>query len=186
MIDDASPDDSAGIIRRWQQAVAMPRFTLLSLPRNVGFSGAVTTGLFLARGEYIAIHDADDYSHKDRIRRQVEFLESHPHISMVGTNYLAFADHDPGLQVKSNWLRYGEEIPKSYAAGEHCVSHPTILFRGEVFDRLGGLTRNMEGAEDFEFIARCVSNRVGVENLPDILYYYRSHQAQRSRAFYPS
>ncbi|MDO7205493.1 glycosyltransferase [Paraclostridium bifermentans] len=58
---------------------------LIELPKNVGFSGAVTYGLFLAQGEYIAMHDGDDRSHKDRIKKQVSFLNEHKEISAVGT-----------------------------------------------------------------------------------------------------
>ncbi|NGM82837.1 glycosyltransferase family 2 protein [Paenibacillus sp. 7124] len=184
IVDDASTDRSADRTQLWQARRRFPRFTLLRLPRNVGFSGSLTAGLFTARGEYIANHDADDYSHPERISKQVEFLINHPQISVVGTNYMAFEDSDILKKTPSNWLSYGEDIPKRYALGDHCVSHPTILFRGSVFDRLGGLTRNMNGAEDYEFIAKCVSHGIQVDNLRETLYYYRSHSAQRSREFY--
>lgn len=184
VVDDASTDSSVDRIQLWQSRRRFPRLTLLQLPRNVGFSGSLTTGLFLAYGEYIAIHDADDYSHPERISKQVEFLVNHSHISMVGTNYMAFDDCDILKQTPSNWLSYGEDIPRRYAIGDHCVSHPTLLFRGDVFDRMGGLSRNMNGAEDYEFIAKCVSHGIRVENLRETLYYYRSHMDQRSREFY--
>lgn len=186
VVDDASTDNTVHQIQMWQSHCAFPRFELLQLPRNVGFSGALTTGLFMARGEFIANHDADDYSHPDRISRQVSFLMENQHISMVGTNYIAFNDEDPCQQTLSNWLSYGDDIPQQYRRGEHCVSHPTVLYRGILFDRLGGLTRNMNGAEDYEFIAKCVQAGYKVENLRDVLYYYRSHEAQRSREFYSS
>ncbi|RQW09661.1 glycosyltransferase family 2 protein [Paenibacillus rhizophilus] len=184
IVDDASTDRSADRTLLWQARRRFPRFTLLQLPRNVGFSGSLTTGLFMASGEYIAIHDADDYSHPERIRKQVEFLMNHPQIDLVGTNYMAFEDSDMLKLTPSSWLSYGEDIPRRYAIGEHCVSHPTILFRGSVFDRLGGLSRNMNGAEDYEFIAKCVTNGIRIENLRETLYYYRSHPAQRSHEFY--
>ncbi|BCG58149.1 glycosyltransferase family 2 protein [Paenibacillus sp. URB8-2] len=184
IVDDASTDGSADRTLLWQSRRRFPRFTLLQLPRNVGFSGSLTTGLFMASGEYIAIHDADDYSHPERIRKQVQFLMNHPETGLVGTNYMAFEESDIQKQTPSNWLSYGEDIPRRYAIGEHCVSHPTILLRGSVFDRLGGLSRNMNGAEDYEFIAKCVSNGIRIENLRETLYYYRSHPSQRSREFY--
>jgi hypothetical protein len=58
------------------------------------------------------------------------------------------------------------------------------MFRGAVFDQLGGPTRRIRGAEDYEFIVKCLNAKLEVENLPDILYYYRSHPQQRSRQFY--
>lgn len=184
VVDDASTDGSVNRIQQWLLRHTSPTVTLLQLPRNVGFSGAMTTGLFLAQGEFIAIHDADDYSHPERIAKQVSYLRRHQHIDMVGTNYIAFEDEDRRNQTASNWLSYGPDIPMRYARGEHCVSHPTLLFRGRVFDRLGGLTRSMNGAEDYEFVAKCVQQGFGIDNLQEALYYYRLHEAQRSREYY--
>lgn len=184
VVDDASSDDSASKIWQWHSRNKSTRFLMLRLPRNSGFSGALTTGFFLARGEFIAVHDADDFSHPDRIRKQVEFLRSRPEIGLVGTNYIAFEDGDFSKQIKPIWLSYGDDILPRYAAGDHCISHPTILFRGTVFDALGGLNRKIKGAEDYEFIARCIQNGIKVDNLPEPLYYYRRHPEQRSREFY--
>lgn len=184
VVDDCSDDRSVEVIQSWSERTGYTELTLLQLPRNVGFSGALTSGFFLARGEYIAIHDADDYSHRDRLLKQVEYLQTHPHIDLVGTNYLAFQDENVDEQTPSNWLSYGEEIRARYALGDHCVSHPTALFRASAFDQLGGLTRKMNGAEDYEFIAKFIQNDFGVENLADILYFYRLHSKQRSKEFY--
>ncbi|MNP12241.1 putative glycosyltransferase EpsE [compost metagenome] len=138
----------------------------------------------MAQGEYIAIHDADDFSHPDRLQKQAEYLNTHPDIDFIGTNYMAFEDENASMQVLSNWLSYGEDIISRYAQGDHCVAHPTAMFRAAAFDKIGGLTRNMNGAEDYEYVAKFIQNGCGVENLPDVLYYYRLHSNQRSKEFY--
>jgi glycosyltransferase involved in cell wall biosynthesis len=58
VIDDASTDATADLVR----AVADrdPRVVLLSLPENGGVSNARNQGLAIARGEWLAFHDADD------------------------------------------------------------------------------------------------------------------------------
>ncbi|MNN05227.1 putative glycosyltransferase EpsE [compost metagenome] len=184
VVDDHSTDRSAEIVDRWRMRTEFTRLTLLQMPQNVGFSGALTSGFFLAQGEYIAIHDADDFSHPDRLQKQVDYLNAHPDIDFVGTNYMAFEDENASVQTLSNWLSYGEDIISRYAQGDHCVSHPTAMFRASSFDKIGGLTRNMNGAEDYEYVAKFIQNGYGVENLPDVLYYYRLHSNQRSREFY--
>lgn len=75
-----------------------------------------------------------------------------------------------------------DNVKDLYSKGEHCVCYGTILFYGELFDKSGGLTRKLTGAEDYEYITKLLS--YGVDNLPDKLYYYRSHPGQRSREFY--
>jgi glycosyltransferase involved in cell wall biosynthesis len=189
IVNDGSTDDSLRVIKGWKKALRIPkhkknRILIVDFPRNVGVAGAIHTGLFLARGEFIAMQDSDDLSHSERFQKQVQFLRQHPEISVVGTNYAYFPHGAFRLRRVADWLRYGEEINEIYKAGGHCVCHGTILFRGTVFDQIGGHTRKLEGAEDYEFIAKCLNNQLVVENIPEVLYYYRSHKGQRSRDYY--
>lgn len=193
-VDDCSTDDSGARLDRWLRDRGMEgredRFCLLRLPRNVGYPGAVTAGLYLAKGEFIAMQDADDVSHPERLARQVACMRSRPKLELLGANYAVFKEidelTDPDKLQKARWLRYGSEaIRKVYAAGGHCVSHGTAMLRGALFDRIGGQTRRIEGAEDYEFIARSLNPGAdNVDNLPDVLYYYRRHPDQRSRLYF--
>ncbi|WCF10836.1 glycosyltransferase family 2 protein [Paenibacillus thiaminolyticus] len=91
LVDDASTDDSLLQVENWLQGnreqLADRIFITVPLPRNIGYAGAVTTGLYLASGEYIVAQDADDISHHERLERQVSFLEGRPDIELVGTDY---------------------------------------------------------------------------------------------------
>lgn len=189
LVDDASTDDSLLQVENWLQVnreqLADRTFITVPLPRNIGYAGAMTTGFYVAAGEYIAAQDADDISHHERLERQVSFLQGRPDIELVGTNYEVFEHGQLEQKSKAGWIRYGEQIRKVYANGGHCVCHGTIMLRGKLFDRIGGHTRRIEGAEDYEFIARALNVKpLNIENIPDILYYYRRHPNQRSRKYF--
>lgn len=188
-VDDASTDDSVQVVREWMEEHrdmwSEDRQTvILTLPRNIGFAGAINAGFYLARGEYIAVQDSDDYSDRERFAKQVEYLQNHPLVDLVGTNYYAFPDHAPAEKKLATWIRYGEEIRRVYGRGGHCVCHGTILFRGKLFDQIGGPTRRISGAEDYEFIAKALNSKAQIDNLPEPLYYYRVHDSQRSAQYY--
>ncbi|MBG9791375.1 glycosyl transferase [Paenibacillus dendritiformis] len=189
LVDDASTDDSLLQVEKWLQVnreqLADRTFITVPLPRNIGYAGAVTTGLFLAAGEYIAAQDSDDISHHERLERQVSFLLGRPEIEVVGTNYEVFHHNLWEPRSRAGWIRYGEQIRKVYANGGHCVCHGTTMLRGKLFDRIGGHTRRIEGAEDYEFIAKALKAKpLNIANIPDVLYYYRSHPNQRSRKYF--
>lgn len=188
VVDDGSRDSSRHVIRRWKEANRSQlrhRMVLLTLPRNVGFAGAVDIGMYLARGEFIAMQDGDDISHPNRISKQVAYMRAHPKTDIVGTNYETFRHRPSGRGTRPNWLAFTPLRVKSiYRSGGHCVSHGTILFKATVFDKLGGPTRRMKGAEDYEMISKCVGSGGTVTNLRDVLYYYRAHAGQRSRSYY--
>ena len=186
LINDASTDHTQQIVEKWLENTKPSFKTIIcNLPVNTGFAGAITTGYFMSSGEYIAVNDADDISHPLRLEKQVDFLLKNPDYDLIGTSYLMFDDVDKKESgKKENWLYYGDSIRKVYGRGEHCVCHGTILFRGKAFDMLGGPTRRIHGAEDYEFIAKFLNANLKIENLKETLYYYRNHNQQRSKAFY--
>lgn len=188
-IDDASTDESVEVAQQWlEQNRAFfaqgNQVIIHSLPRNTGFAGALNTGLYLAQGEFIAIQDSDDYSHVLRFQKQVEFLKVHAEIDLVGTTYYAFYPENPDKKIRASWIKYGDDIRKIYWDGGHCVCHGTIMFRGSLFDQIGGPTRRIVGAEDYEFIAKVLNAKAKIDNIPEALYYYRSHPKQRSVHYY--
>ena len=53
------------------------------------------------------------------------------------------------------------------------------MIRRKVIDKIGGLTKFMVGAEDYEYVARAIVQGFNVQNLRPVLYYYvRQHQEQ--------
>ena len=158
VIDDYSTDDTAAVMDRWQKtAQEAADLTLVyhRLSRNLGFARAVTIGYMLAQGEFIANHDSDDISHPDRITQQVQFLQLNEDYSLVGTNYEVFTD-DYTQRRKSYLVRYDNNIVSCYRAGNHCVCFGSLVMRRQVVERLGGPAAFMQGAEDYEFVARAI------------------------------
>lgn len=72
VIDDASTDNTPRIVAEY--ASQDPRIRLIPLSRNRGAYAARNAGLAEARGQFVTLHDADDWSHPDRLRLQIEFL----------------------------------------------------------------------------------------------------------------
>ncbi|MFC3841835.1 glycosyltransferase family 2 protein [Paenibacillus sp. GCM10012304] len=193
VVDDGSTDSTWNKIHRWKEIKEQTaktfsfedRFYAVKLPRNTGYAGAVNVGMYLAKGEFIAMQDSDDLSHSRRIMRQVESMREHPSLDMIGTSYEYFQDGHFESRKREQWLSYGvSKINAVYKNGGHCVCHGTILFRAGVFDQIGGPIRRGVGVEDYDFIARCIAAGMKVDNLKEPLYFYRRHENQRSREFF--
>jgi glycosyltransferase involved in cell wall biosynthesis len=82
--EDCSTDGTREIVRDFHRRY--PDRIRLHLPeRNLGGNGNVIFGeiLPLARGEYVALLDGDDYwTSREKLQRQVEYLDAHPALSM--------------------------------------------------------------------------------------------------------
>jgi len=86
VVDDASTDDGPDRVRR----IGDPRVRLLESPVNTGRPAATNRGWDAARGDYVAVLDADDIARPDRIATQVAFLDAHPGVGAVGSYAQAF------------------------------------------------------------------------------------------------
>jgi glycosyltransferase involved in cell wall biosynthesis len=52
---------------------------------NLGLTVNLNRGLSMARAEYIARQDADDWSRPDRLATQLSFLQRNPAVAAVGS-----------------------------------------------------------------------------------------------------
>lgn len=80
VIDDCSPDDGATCAAVERFAAADPRVRLIRMEENGGAYVARNRGLDEATGEFVTIHDADDWSHPSKIEVQVRHLQENPDV----------------------------------------------------------------------------------------------------------
>ncbi len=81
-------DHTKEIIREYND----PRIVLLENDKNRGIVLSLNKGLDAATGKYIARMDADDIALKNRFERQVEYLDEHKDIGVLGTGICTFGE----------------------------------------------------------------------------------------------
>ena len=167
-VDDGSTDESPSILAAYDDA----RLRVVT-QANAGVIGALNAGLERARGRYVARMDADDLSLPQRFRRQVEFLDAHPGIAVLGT----FATRIDAVGAPGEVIR----TPVGPANIARCLAvrcpmiHPTVMFRREVYEALGPYP-DAAHVEDYLYWMRA-SRRFDLANLPEPLLQYRVHGA---------
>jgi glycosyltransferase involved in cell wall biosynthesis len=165
MLDDASTDGSTEVLRQWARRDS--RIKLIESETRLGLSGSSNAVVAKARAPIVARMDADDISHPDRLKRQWKILQSRPDVAVVGTLCVGIDAQGREVRPRDRWrlLRRSPYIP---------FPHGSAMFRRNVFDQVGGYTRDSEGGEDQDLFAR-MSASGGVVTLPDTLYRYRYH-----------
>jgi glycosyltransferase involved in cell wall biosynthesis len=137
VVDDGSSAPNRAEIERL--GAADPRVRFIGLPRNQGPYVGRNMGIAAARGAYIAIQDADDVSHPERLAYQVALLEAHPEAQATASEHLR-VDQGARLQFQ----------PGFGALADGTMS---TLYRRAVFDRLGFFAP-VRSRGDVEFRAR--------------------------------
>ncbi len=103
IVDDASADDSRAVAQA--QAAQDARIRLIALPHNQGAYAARNAGLAAAQGDFFTVHDADDWSHPDKIRLQVEALVATPAAS-ASVSHMVRASADLDMtrwRIENGW-----------------------------------------------------------------------------------
>lgn len=79
VLDDCSPSmDTVRVVEGF--AATDPRIQVVRMAENGGAYVARNHGLDMATGEFVTLHDADDWSHPRKIETQVRFMMENPEV----------------------------------------------------------------------------------------------------------
>lgn len=81
VVDDASTDDGPDKVK----AIPDQRIKLVQSDRNQGRPAAANRGYDVAKGDYVAVLDADDLMHPERLEKQVAYMDAHPEVGALGS-----------------------------------------------------------------------------------------------------
>jgi hypothetical protein len=138
-----------------------------------GTAAAANQGLQHCRGEYIARMDSDDISLPHRLATQVEFLDNHPRVGLVGAQMAPLGSNSVGKSLILPTKH--EAIYKAMLEGRHGLAHSCILLRGALLKQIGGYWKlRYQDAWDMMMRMGEVSE---LANIDEVLHYYRVHRA---------
>ena len=176
IVDFGSTDRTIPIISSYADQDS--RIRLHEIP-TCGLAQARNAGCSLARGEYIAIMDADDISLPDRLQLEVAFMEKHSEVGLVGGVTECIDAAGAPLAMRSHdFPEEDGEIRSALAVG--CTfCQPTVLMRRQAFVLAGGYRPVFVQAEDYDLWLR-ISERFQCANLKQPVLKYRIHPDQVS------
>ena len=154
VVDDGSADGTAEAALA--AAAGDERVRVVRLPRNEGVYPARNAGFRVASGELITTHDADDWSHAQKIEIQATALLEDPRLMGTMTQWVRVTD---SLVSMAPTLR-----PKVNRIANNMSS---LMVRRRVFDEVG-LWDAVRASGDGEFLRRCQS-RFGEDRIETFL-----------------
>lgn len=167
-IDDCSSDSSVKIIQSYEDE----RIKLLCNNENRGIAFTRNIGLENAKTEYIALLDDDDIAMPYRLEKEVEYLDLHTDIHVVG-------GHQRQIDAQGNDLNKQWSVPlnpnylKAYLLFNNGVVNGSTMFRREFIEKNSIRYKdNMCGAEDYMFWVEC-SLHGKIKNLDNVFLLWR-------------
>lgn len=168
IVNDGSTDSTKQVLKQCKD----PRIQVFH-QSNEGCSAARNRAVSEARGEYIAIMDADDISLQERLQKTVSYLDSHPNTVIVSTGFKIRSDKTG--QEKTIFHPSEDKEIRRALLRDATFLDPANLIRANAFRKVGGY--ELEYMFDYELYTRLA--RVGkMANIPEVLAILREHNNQ--------
>ena len=168
IVDDGSQDPVVPNFLA-QRAKCDRRIRIAAEPHR-GLTASLNRGLALARGTWIARQDADDWSERVRLERQMEYVGTHPDTAVLGTG--AWTHQQDGRPLWPLRLPTAHaDILARLPRGNPFV-HGSVMFSRAVAVAAGGYREEFQCSQDYDFLWR-LAERGDAANLAEPLYHYR-------------
>lgn len=181
IVNDGSTDGTKKLLDR----IDDPRFRIVHLKRNRGAAKALNKAIRLAKGDWVAIHDADDISRPDRLAAQAKHIRRHPEQVAVGTLVRCIPGQEP---VPDRLLRKTERLFNSFVTPEQIrkgrfsacpLCHGSVMFSRKAFKQAEGYDPRYKIAYDYDLWTRLLD--LGpIGKVRKVLYHYRIHPTSLS------
>ncbi len=170
LTDDGSTDNIKPILKKHESS----RVKVFFNNQNIGNLKTINNLLSKCKSEYIAFQDADDWSHNERMARQLEFMDRQ-NLDFCFTNFIKTDFVGEPLYCGF----YKEELisEKNIIDLEPSICFASILFKREIYEKVGGFNAYFDhiGGADIDWFYRIYDAgfKGGIITKP--LYYYRNN-----------
>lgn len=174
IVNDGSIDKTKEIL----DSVTDSRVKIIHLKKNAGAANALNMGVENAKGEWIAIHDADDISEANKLKELVKYIKAHPESIGVGSLINCFTENtfvkNTMLENEESYYNmllddtkvYNERLFKCY------LCHGSVLFSKKLFSEIGGYNTKFKICYDYDLWLRMFDHQI-IQKVPKVLYNYR-------------
>jgi glycosyltransferase involved in cell wall biosynthesis len=159
VIDDGSTDETAGVVRRFDD-----RRIHYIYQDNQGVAAARNHGLRIAQGEYIAFLDSDDLFLPEKLETQLAYLRQNPNVGLVYTAYTALDVQNNHKTTHRADLR-GDVYARLL---RNCpIATPTVMIPRRVLEHAGTFDESLHLGEDVDLYIRIARHyEIGAINQP--------------------
>jgi glycosyltransferase involved in cell wall biosynthesis len=147
------------------------RIVVRNLEKNEGIGANTNSAFEMATGDYIGLLDHDDILAPDALFEAAKAIEEHD-------SDLIYTDEDKisGNDLEHTQPHFKPDFNIDLLRANNYICH-FLVVRRSIIEKVGGFRAGFDGAQDHDFIFRCVENSKTITHIPRILYHWRTHQA---------
>lgn len=169
------------------------RIVYQHLEKNLGIAENTNAAIALADGDWIAFLDHDDLLAPDALYEMVNQIRSgvKNEDGLAATGFcegeraagyeMIYTDEDKvDMEGKTHFQpHFKPDMNIDLLRSNNYITHFTMVKRS-LFEKVGGMRTDYDGAQDYDFILRCVEQAEAIGHVPRILYHWRCHRESTS------
>jgi glycosyltransferase involved in cell wall biosynthesis len=163
VVDDGSEDDTKKFLAPYFDHIVYIR------QENQGVSAARNAGIRAAKGDLIAFLDSDDTWHPRKLEFQLQYLNEHPEVALIGAVSLwDSAPNWPGLPATTSVA--GQTLVLEDIVVRTPFPTSTVVVRRHCFDAMGYFDTELRNSEDRDMYIR-IGSRFPMVRLDAVLVW---------------
>ncbi|MEH7076602.1 glycosyltransferase family 2 protein [Neobacillus drentensis] len=170
-------DGSADLTKEILDRISDSRVKVIHLGKNVGAATALNMGINQAKGNWIAIQDADDLSHRQRLEKQLAYVKADTRLAATGSLIRCIPGKDLVDQSLLEWEELFFNNKGSFRTEQFYstpLCHGTGFFSKQAYEKIGGYDPTFKIAYDYDLWTRMFEEGE-IARVPEVLYSYRIH-----------
>lgn len=170
-LSDGSGEDSpiAYILKKYEETDE--RIKVVYNKEQLRISENTNEALKVCTGDYIAFADHDDLLAPNALYECVYLLNKEPSTEII------YTDEDKiDMNGKEHFMpHFKSDFNIDMLCSTNYICHLFVVKR-DVYEKAGMLNLEFDGAQDYDFVLRCVEKSEKIRHIPRILYHWRAHK----------
>lgn len=171
-IANGSPEDTAmkTVLEKYTKKDS--RIRVSELTENKGIAGNTNAALEMAQGEFVGLLDHDDLLAPNALYEIALALGRDRALDAV------YTDEDKVTTELDEHFQphLKPDFNLDLLRSNNYICHFFVV-RRSIVQKIGGFRQEFDGAQDHDFIFRCIETAEKVGHIPEILYHWRTHKA---------
>lgn len=150
---------------------------------ELGLPAALNASILVAETDYYARMDSDDIAVTDRFEKQMDFLQRHDEIDILGSWAWEFSATSGTIKKRLKRMPTEPAKMREWFHYRNPFIHPTVIFKTESIKKLGLYNEGFKTDQDLELWGRAIKAGLGIANLSEPLLFFRTDNmlAKRSK-----
>lgn len=152
------------------------RIKVVTSSDRLNISRNTNQALRICTGDYIAFMDHDDLLSGEALFKVVEYLNADPDAELL------YSDEDKVSADGKKFFQphFKSDYNKDLLLSMNYICH-LVVVKKTLLNQVGEIRSEYDGAQDYDFLLRCVSVTDKIVHIPKVLYHWRSHENSTAR-----